>query len=127
MPYGFNDDKSKFDLTGKVLNREDFIVADQEPVQFNDNVSKAAVGTSTVSFYIRLTHDVIVDDTNAKEIGTIVEGLRPKVYAEASVRKNSVSYEEVGTCYIGTDGVMTLYIPEGTYTNDLFIAGTYVC
>lgn len=128
MPYAFNDDKSKYtlDLAPVNISRTDFLTADSDPVSYNP-ACKIIKSGNTIMFYLSIT-GITVDSSKKITIGHVNSPYRPAGnYAFASVRGSTSPFLEVGTCYIGTDGAVEIYIPAGSYSGNLYLAGTYIC
>lgn len=124
MPYAFNDDKSKFDITSQAVSRSNWL--DSSSATFGAASAVAKAG-NTVMFYIPFK-DFTVPSNGQYVLGTVKMPYRPMInYAFAPIRSAVSPYLDVGTCYIKTDGTVTLYLPSGTYSSNLYISGTYIC
>ena len=124
MPYAFNDDKSKFSLTSRTISVSNFM-DEENPVTIN-SATQIAVAGNVVMYYFSFKA-FSVPSNGTFTLGTVKSAYRPKInYAFTSIRNTTSPYLDVGTCYIGSDGKIYLYLPSGTYNSNLYIAGTYI-
>lgn len=124
MSHGFNEDKTKFDISSKNVSISNFIASYGFPLYFDENKSQIYIVANVLFFYIDCNRIEFYGTTGT--LFTVKDEYRPAVsYCIASIRSKTAPYKEIGTIWIDKNGVVKYYLTD-TSPRNFYVQGMYV-